>query len=217
MGDNLPKIRAERRDRSPAPQGRVSYPCRQFIKDVVAAAILARRTPSGPARRRALATALVQRYVPPMQMLGLDVRRLIVRNVRGGPEEIPAPARVPGFRRALTAGGQGGEALRHLAAAAATVLMRKGILRITANALDHIQGIVRGNPGEARAEIAGNRAGAAMGRHLLAFLKETTTEAGLATSLRSLLGQRRGSKTGPRSAHRQTNGNKTKHARKSRA
>jgi hypothetical protein len=169
------------------------------VRAVVAAAVVARVRPRLPARRRALAQALVQGYVPAVRILGLDVRRLIAgRDHSADGCHAVEPARAPGFRRELTRGGQDGEALRHLAAAAACVLLRKPYWRIAAQAVDRVQGILRGRPDEAAAEAAGNRAGADLGRELETYLRGDCTRAALTRRLRAQLC--RGGRPAPRAS-----------------
>lgn len=145
---------------------------REFIEHLIAAADEARLRPAAE-RGRALARRLVADFVPDITVAGHDLRRWIAPGVPPStqtPESLTAPWDVDRFAPELTAGGQGAEALRHIAAGAAAVLAGRGLLVRAADVLDWIQGLLRGNRREAQAEIAGNRAGARLGRTLRAYL-----------------------------------------------
>ncbi len=162
---------------------------REFIERLVAAADEAML--HEPATRRTkLARWLVAEFVPDVQVFGYDLRRWIVPGVEPKarpPEDLAESWDVRRFPPELIAGGQGAEALRHIAAGAAAVLARRTPLVWAANVLDWIQGLVRGNRREARAEVAGNLTGARLGRALRAYLEGAVTREALERTIRDLL------------------------------
>lgn len=147
-----------------------STSCSGFVGELARLAGTARRSLTPEEAGRRLAVELVYRYVPKTSILGVRVRRRIV-----GPD--PVPSRddtttkwgADGFRNSLVRGGQNEEVVRHVAAAAACVLVGRGYLVRLASAYDWMQGLFR-NRIEAQAELAGNQAGLRVGRVLREFL-----------------------------------------------
>ncbi len=144
-------------------------PCSRFVDELIALTQRVRSQASPGKARRRLANELVYEFVPPVRILGVNVRRCIAgRDSR--PERILRPRlSEEGFKRALVRGGQNEEVVRHVASAAACVLAGRSGFIAAANLVDRLQGLIR-NGVEARAEVAGNQAGAEVGRCLQACL-----------------------------------------------
>ena len=145
---------------------------------------------SGAADDRAprLAVKLVDHFVPSASLAGVDLAGLVAPGAEGhGGEPTSAAQPVDGFRRDLVAGGQGAEAIRHFAAAAAAVLHDRRLLVPAAIAVDAVQGLMRRRWAEARAEIADDRAGAAVGRLLGCYLQGDLEREEVVRCLRQLL------------------------------
>lgn len=156
----------------------------------VIASLAERAKQAGPAEgaRRRLAVEMVYRFVPGTTILGIRVRRWIA-----GPK--PVDDRIDyssdlwapeGFKPSLTRGGQDGEVVRHVAAAAACVLVGRVYLVRLASLYDWVQGLFRGRA-EAKAEVAGNEAGIRVGRILLEYLDGRLDVARLKAMLAALL------------------------------
>lgn len=153
-------------DVSPAMRGKSA-----FVNDIVSLAERAKQAGPADGARQRLAVEMVYRFVPRTTILGMRVRRWIA-----GPN--PVDDRVDhssdlwapeGFKPSLTRGGQEGEVVRHVAAAAACVLVGRVYLVRLASLYEWVQGLFRGRA-EAKAEMAGNEAGIRVGRSLLEYL-----------------------------------------------
>ncbi len=163
--------------------------CALFIDELLARADRSARVAGLRRRRRWLAVDLVYRLVPPARISGLDIRWLIV----GSDPEAASRDRDPeavgagGFKRALVRGGQDEEVVRHLAASAAAVLMRRRWLVFAASMIDWAQGWFRASRAESKAEVSGNRAGAEVGGILDALLSGRMTRDAAREALIQLL------------------------------
>jgi hypothetical protein len=160
------------------------FSCDAFVAHVVELAACAVREPHSEGRRRHVAEGLLARYVRTVRVLGVDVRGVIVGrraipNAAASGSVVSPAVKPTGFDPALVSGGQGGEALSHLAAAAAAVLMGKPWLVWGASVFDWLQGFVRRDRAQARAEVKGNRSGARVGEELVRFLDDPDTTEGL--------------------------------------
>lgn len=161
--------------------------CSRFVEEIACLAGTPWPAFTPQEARRRLAAELVYRFVPRTRILGVRVRRRIA-----GPD--PAPTRTDadriwepdGFRSALVCGGQGGEVVRHVAAAAACVLVGRTWLVRVASAYDWLQGLFR-NRLEARAELAGNQAGLRVGRVLVEYIEGRMTPVRLRLVLGAIL------------------------------
>lgn len=162
--------------------------CAEFVDWLLEAADRA-RLESARARRHRLARDLVRTFVPELVVCGVDLRTWLAPGARRSRTADPVDDAwdADAFRPALTDGGQGSEALRHLAAGAAVVLTRRQFLIPAANILDWAQGLVRRRRQEARAEICGNRTGAEIGRLLADYLRGGLTRDDLKRRLRTLV------------------------------
>ncbi len=145
--------------------------CLGFVNDLARLAERARQADPADEDRRRLAGELIYRYVPGTTIFGVRVRRFIVGPV-AVEERVDRSSNVwgpDGFRPSLICGGQDEEVVRHVAAAAACVLVRRVYLVRVASLYDWVQGLFRGRA-EAKAEIAGNRAGLRVGRVLADYV-----------------------------------------------
>ncbi len=160
--------------------------CRRFVESLIDLAKTYNHWTHGPDvhQRMRVGAVLADRYIPE----GHPARKVLGSLVsKEEPVELPG---VTGFKAALIAGGQGQEAYRHIAGAAAAVLEGFSTLVDLQNSQDRRQlneaqdDVDRA---ERMAELADNEAGRQVGQALKQFLNEQITEETLRRQLLDIL------------------------------
>lgn len=160
--------------------------CKRFVDSLIDLAKTYNHWTHGPdvQQRMRVGAVLADRYIPE----GHPARK-VLGSLVSKEESVELPG-VTGFKAELIAGGQGQEAYRHIAGAAAAVLEGLSTLVDLQNSKDRKQlneaqdGV---DKAERIAELADNEAGRQVGQTLKQFLNEQITEETLRRQLLDIL------------------------------
>jgi hypothetical protein len=161
--------------------------CQRFVESLINLAKSQNHWTHGPDvhQRMRVGAVLADRYIPE----GHPARKVLGSLLsKTDPIELPG---VTGFKAELIAGGQGQEAYRHIAGAAAAVLEGFSMLVDLQNSEDRRQLHAAQDDvdkAERIAELADNEAGRQVGLALKQFLNEQITEEMLRRQLLDILG-----------------------------